>query len=67
MFVRTLIITVLAGLAAPSLAEESAAFGTQAQDAVAAANAVETGNQAATEEASEEMRMERMMARKLPW
>ena len=42
MFVHTLIITVLAALAAPSLAEESAAVGTQAQDAVAAASAVET-------------------------
>jgi len=54
MFVRTLIITVLAALAAPSLAEESAAFGAQAQDAVTAASAVETGKEAATEEASEE-------------
>ena len=53
MFVRTLIITVLAALAAPSLAEESAAFGTQAQDAVAAASAaVETEKEAATEEAT---------------
>ena len=35
MFVRTLIITVLSALAAPSLAEESVAVGTLAQDAVA--------------------------------
>jgi hypothetical protein len=42
MFVRTLIITVLAALAAPSLAEETAAVGTPAQDAVAAEEAAET-------------------------
>jgi hypothetical protein len=49
-----MIITVLAALAAPCLAEESAAFGTQAQDAVAAASAVEKGKEAATEKAREE-------------